>query len=573
MKTHFNWAIYVRKSEESEERQVQSINDQIRYLNDIAKQSNYNVAYIITEAKSAKAPDTRPEFKRLLKLIEKGLVQGILCWKLDRLSRNPIDSARIQWYLQRGILQFIKASDRTYLPDDNVLLFAVEQGMANQYIRDLSRNVKRGLESKAVKGWYPTIPPIGYLNTKSGQKGLEEIIIDPERFEIVRQMWELMLTGNYTSMEVLRIATNKWKLDSPNRRKAGKKAVVPSYIYKMFSNIFYTGSFIYNGKLYKGNHKAMVSMAQFERMQILLKKKGQPRPHIHNFPFTGIMTCNGCGAAVTATEKLKLVKGTSEMKKYTYYHCTGRIGVDACTEPRVTLSDLENQIEKILEKYAVKTEIFDLVTSFLKENSIQNENSISAINSKIISRKGELEKKKERLLTFLINNTITELEYTEQKKDLETQIAIENEEAQSIISPYEIKSFVLKAFNFSGFCLEAFKNGSVETRRKIFASLGSNHLLIDKSLRIDLNNWFTALKIVENEFIEELEQFEPIKSNVDNVLSPLSSFSLLWCARGDKVRIVNSVINRYIKIISDDLRKNDRLSPLPIIPNLSDSKE
>ena len=97
-----NYFLYARKSTESEDRQIQSIDDQVSYLKEISKREKLHIAEIICEAKSAKAPDVREGFKKLLDMIEKGKVQGILVWKLDRLSRNPIDSARIQWYLQTG---------------------------------------------------------------------------------------------------------------------------------------------------------------------------------------------------------------------------------------------------------------------------------------------------------------------------------------------------------------------------------------------------------------------------------------------------------------------------------------
>lgn len=343
MYSNAKWALYARKSNESEDKQIQSIDDQIAYLKRTAKAENLNVVKTIYEAKSAKAPDTREGFKELVTLIDKGLIQGILCWKLDRLSRNPIDSARIQWLLQTGKIKCIKTSDRNYLPDDNALLFAVEQGMANQYVRDLSKNVKRGLESKAQKGWMPNVPPIGYLNSKLGEKGREEIIVDTQRFPLVRRMWDLMLSGEYTPMEILRKATKEWKLDTPKRRAHGKRAICPSYMYKIFSNKFYAGYFSYAGKVYHGKHKPMVTIEEFEKVQTLLGNKVAPKLSAHNFSYTGVMKCAHCGSSITATEKKKLVKRTGTFKTYTYYHCTRKLAPEGCKAPPVTLLALETQ--------------------------------------------------------------------------------------------------------------------------------------------------------------------------------------------------------------------------------------
>jgi hypothetical protein len=46
-----------------------------------------------------------------------------MCWQLNRLSRNPVDSGALSWMLQQGILKCIQTIDRQYLPDDNVPSF------------------------------------------------------------------------------------------------------------------------------------------------------------------------------------------------------------------------------------------------------------------------------------------------------------------------------------------------------------------------------------------------------------------------------------------------------------------
>ncbi len=64
--------IYARKSSESEDRQVQSIDDQVNRLKKLAKEQQLKVADIYIEAKSAKQPDTRPHFDKMLQSIECG---------------------------------------------------------------------------------------------------------------------------------------------------------------------------------------------------------------------------------------------------------------------------------------------------------------------------------------------------------------------------------------------------------------------------------------------------------------------------------------------------------------------
>jgi len=146
--------IYCRKSTEAEDKQVLSMESQIRELTDLAKRLGLRVVGVLTESKSAKAPG-RQAFNELLQRIYKGEASGIICWKLDRLARNPIDGGQISWMLQRRVIKHILTADRSYYPEDNVLLMNVEFGMANQFVRDLSRNTKRGLKAKVEKGWLP----------------------------------------------------------------------------------------------------------------------------------------------------------------------------------------------------------------------------------------------------------------------------------------------------------------------------------------------------------------------------------------------------------------------------------
>jgi site-specific DNA recombinase len=199
------------------------------------------------------------------------------------------------------------------------------------------------MHSKAEKGWFPNIPPIGYLNSKTREKGAETILTDLERFLIVRKMWDLVLTGNYSLPKVLRIATEEWGLRTIPRKRLGGKSLSVSYMYKMFTNMFYAGSFMYGGKMYIGKHEAMITMDEFDQVQILLGKKGKPRSQKHDFPFTGIMYCGECGARITASKKQKLlVNGL--YNTHTYYHCTGRKKYATCSQERLKLAELEQSV-------------------------------------------------------------------------------------------------------------------------------------------------------------------------------------------------------------------------------------
>ena len=113
--------LYARKSTDVEDKQVLSIEAQLSELRDIAKRDELEIADELIEKRTAKMPG-RIIFEEMLQKIERGEAQGIICWKVDRLSRNPVDSGRISWLLQQGIIQKIITHDRIYLPQYNFFI-------------------------------------------------------------------------------------------------------------------------------------------------------------------------------------------------------------------------------------------------------------------------------------------------------------------------------------------------------------------------------------------------------------------------------------------------------------------
>jgi site-specific DNA recombinase len=342
--------IYCRKSIEAEDRQVLSIDSQIRELQEIAVKLKIPVAEILSESKSAKEPG-RPVFNSMMKRLYNGEAAGVICWKLDRLARNPVDGGSVIWSIKQHGVRVITPAQTFAREDDNIILMYIEFGMAQKYVDDLSKNVKRGLKAKIENGWFPGLAPIGYLNNKVRATGQKNLIKDPERFPLVRRMWDLMLTGLYTPSEILRIANGDWKFKTRQSRKTGGKAIPRSVIYRMFTQPFYYGEFEYpqgSGHFYQGKHETMITEAEYDRVQILLGKKGNPRPKSQReFPFIGLIKCGECGRMVTAEEKHQIIcshcnfkfaygkreacpRCTTPIEKmrnpkfpcYSYYHCS-----------------------------------------------------------------------------------------------------------------------------------------------------------------------------------------------------------------------------------------------------------
>src|ERR1041385_2344077 len=130
MPTYF---IYCRKSSEAEDRQILSIQSQATELKRFAAQKGIKIAEVLTEAKSAKAPGVRPVFNFMMERMYRGEAVGVLCWKLDRLARNPVDGGTIIWSMKQHDIKIITPLQTYSQAEDNVVWMYLEFGMAQKY--------------------------------------------------------------------------------------------------------------------------------------------------------------------------------------------------------------------------------------------------------------------------------------------------------------------------------------------------------------------------------------------------------------------------------------------------------
>jgi site-specific DNA recombinase len=498
--------IYARKSSESDDKQVQSIDDQVATLREIAARSSLRVIDVITEAKSAKEPGRRAQFERMMERIEKGEAKGILTWKADRLSRNPIDSARLQWLLQKEILLSIRTPDREYCPEDNALLLGVESSMANQYIRDLSKNVKRGQKSKLEKGWRPGIAPLGYMNTKTEIRGENYILTDPLYFPILRKAWDLMLTGAYVPDEILDRLNNEWGFRTRVMKRRGSKPMARSTIYRMFTNVFYAGLFEYSGQLYQGKHEPMVSLEEYDKVQILLGREGKRRPDRHQYAYNGIPKCGECGGFISATFKEKVLKSTNEHKIYTLYYCTNK---KQCPQAYTNAELIDAQIEKEVLDLELMPEFLELALEILEENEGQNVEEHKRV---LQARQEAVEATKKQLanLTALrLQDLIEDEEFKQERTRLKNEIVcLEKHVEEAQASASEWVDLTAETFRFATYAYTKFTKGDLNLRREILLKLGWNHTLKDGILSFEAFPWLIPISETANALNVELRALE-----------------------------------------------------------------
>lgn len=186
------YIIYCRKSSEEETKQIQSLETQERMLLEYSQKNNLSITDVIKESKSAKTDGNRPLFTLMLERLHKNEAEGLLVSHIDRLSRNGIESSQIIKLFEEGVLKEIRTPSRIYNSVQDMLYMDFDFVFASHYSRNLSIRVREGIQTKLLKGEYPSYAPIGYINHNA------KIFPDPLRSEYISLAFDLYSTGSYS---------------------------------------------------------------------------------------------------------------------------------------------------------------------------------------------------------------------------------------------------------------------------------------------------------------------------------------------------------------------------------------
>lgn len=509
-----DYAFYGRKSSESDERQIQSLDDQSRVCAKLADATNLRITQRFSEAKSAKEPGCRQAFQAMIEQLRAGKVQGIVCWKLDRLSRNPDEAGIVIGMLQRGEIRHIKTSERDYFSEDNTLMTYMEFGIANQAIRDLSKNVKRGLESKVEKGWRPGVAPHGYLNTRLAERGSNYIIVDDVRFPLLRRAWELMLTGSYVPEEVRERLNNDWGFRTRPTSKRREQPLSRSGIYSLLTNPFYAGIIAYGGSYEMGKHQPMVTVEEFDRVQFILGRAGKPRPTRHEYAFNGLVQCGECGGFVSATTKRKL-RADGKLKTYILYYCTAsRRG--NCSQAYTNGELMERQISARLDRLTVPKVIIEWVLQLLRDEPDPAAAAGDAIQETLKRSLKDSERQLDVLTGLRIREVIDDEEFQVRRPALKAEIArLKGQLAQGDDVATARLEMTAETFRFAASARSRFKSGDQKVRREILTSVGWNYTLKDQKVSIEALPRYLVIEKRLPTVWRQLEALEPAKYGSD----------------------------------------------------------
>jgi len=254
------------------------------------------------------------------------------------------------------------------------------------YIDNLSENVKRGLRQKVRRGEQSVVVPTGYLNDKANHK----IIPDSERFSLVRKLFELYATGEY-SLKELRDRITSLGLTS----RTGKVLTI-SNIQMILKNPFYYGAFYFNAELHQGIHKLAIAKKLFDKCQEVMKTKAHKiNPGQKEYAFRSLLKCGECGCSITSETN----------KGHIYYRCTKKKG--RCFQKYIREELLAKQISNLIQKVSLPSAWTQKMISELDKEKEQADQVEETFAQNLRKQIAELDEKLDKLLDLQLSGVIS----------------------------------------------------------------------------------------------------------------------------------------------------------------------
>lgn len=345
-------AAYIRVStdmqlELSPESQLKAIKDYAK-KNDIILSNEF---IFVDEGISGRKAEKRPAFMRMIGIAKTTPkpFDVILIWKFSRFARNREDSIVYKSMLRKQCgIDVVSISEQLGEDKTSILIEALLEAMDEYYSINLAEEVKRGMTEKVSRGGVVSTPPFGYV------MGKNRFEIDPERAEIVRQIFDRFLSEHRT----LPIA--RWLNDMGIRTKLGNTFANRTVRY-ILTNPVYIGKLRWNttGKatmtsryipgentmIVDGAHEPIISKETYDKVQEVIEEMEKKYvKHSHQTPSTymlkGIVRCSTCGATLCM-----LVKGKSlQCSKYMHGQCKVSHSVSVSSINQAVISAIEESI-------------------------------------------------------------------------------------------------------------------------------------------------------------------------------------------------------------------------------------
>lgn len=186
-------AIYSRKSKYTGK--GESIANQIELCKQYIKLHFGNTEYAIYEDEGFSGKNTdRPQFKAMMLEVDKGHIEKIVCYRLDRISRNMSDFVKLIDLLNEKGVQFISVNEQfdTTVPMGKAMMYI--SSIFSQLEREtIAERIRDNLMELAKTGrWLGGITPTGYRSVEVESVGINGKTKKAHKLEIVESEAEII---------------------------------------------------------------------------------------------------------------------------------------------------------------------------------------------------------------------------------------------------------------------------------------------------------------------------------------------------------------------------------------------
>ena len=253
--------IYVRVSSDEQAKEGLSIEAQTKKLQDYCEVKDYWVFKIYTDAGYSGGSINRPAFKQMLEDAKNKKFSMIVVFKLDRFSRNIIDTLFTLNELNSYGIEFNSITESFDTSTASGMAFMKIVSVLSELERDQTRERVNMVFEKKIGEGFPVIPaPYGYKYGKN-----KNWVVEKKKSDIVKKVCE-----NYLNKINYKITIDELKIDK-------------NLYYKIISNIkkgVYSGWIVYNKKLkdvrgkvtgkeeikYRGSYDPIISEELFRKV-------------------------------------------------------------------------------------------------------------------------------------------------------------------------------------------------------------------------------------------------------------------------------------------------------------------
>lgn len=325
---------YIRVSSE-EQSKGGSLGAQEREGQDYIKKTKLDCLAVFQDVETAKSAG-REEFGKMLDFIKRQKKPVVLVVeKTDRLYRNIEDHVAISGLTVSKGLQVHLYKENEVLDKSTSshkkLMHRFKLIMAQNYVENLSEEIKKGREQKLLSGDWPHKAPYGYINNKNTKK----IEIHDAQAPFVQHAFELYATGLYSYS---RLAEKLF--DDGYPYKLGFPKITKGGLEKMLKNPFYMGEMEVSGQLYQGNHEPLISKKTWLAAQQQMRKTAKSLQYgTIDFKYGNLLRCFHCDATMVGENK----KGG----RYVYYRCSRQ--KYGCEQGYVNEVEIDKSFERLIQ--------------------------------------------------------------------------------------------------------------------------------------------------------------------------------------------------------------------------------